>query len=635
MASNIPEQKVPVFAGQDYMIGVEQNGKTYTYILYDDTTILERWSGDKAPINMNKNSTFINDSCKKIGEVKVDFDGTIFSYSKDQVKDKVMSALTSLAAMFDAYLENKAENDLKEKEAKEIETEQQLGVRFDEFGDFLIEHNLTLNQFLFYAAEWLAGGETHNILKGTFCHLSTYFKIKPIWFLPLGKAGEGKSVIDEATVAMLPDDVFENGRITESALHRRTRIYGANYLDGKVMRMKDMGGDRDIEKWGDTIDRYKELTTEGETEIEMTGDGIDQDTGERKLINFKVTGYCSCCITSVNSECFDGQILSRGIDVAPTATNEQVKMFAKYNRGSIARYRDWVIDAHLGLFHDYIRYLKKYIIPDLEVINPYWECLEDWFKETEFYKRNLSLYPALVETVTLLNADYREKITGDDGQVYLISTREDNKLIGDLFNPSQGLTNNAIRIFNLLVRKYGNYKPNTLEESFDDGDAISDWDDYQAGNKGLKNCGTLFTVANVKRAASKDNNKYKGLPYGEIIQSLVNNGFVQVMGKMKRSNNNVYALDRWEPVEDMTIIFDDDCISRYVEEMCHVYGVTSHALWEIINGENSENDDDGFKPKIKLPPWVSPVGQGVVDGVEVVSVGVGNSGSSVGVGVGK
>ena len=59
---NIPEQKVPVFAGQSYKIGVEQNGKTYTYILYDDETILERWSGDKSPISMNKNSAFINDS---------------------------------------------------------------------------------------------------------------------------------------------------------------------------------------------------------------------------------------------------------------------------------------------------------------------------------------------------------------------------------------------------------------------------------------------------------------------------------------------------------------------------------------------------------------------------------------------
>ena len=632
---NIPEQKTPVFAGKPYEIGVELNGKAYTYILYDADNILERWSGDKSPIAMNKNSAFINDSCKKIGEVKVEVDGVTFTYSKDQVKDKVMSALASLDAMFNAYIENKAENDLKEREAKEEETEQLLGQRFDEFADFLIENDLTLNQFLFYAAEWLAGGETHNILKGTFCHLSTYFLIKPIWFLPLGKAGEGKSVIDESAVAMLPSDVFENGRITESALHRKSRIHGPTYVDGKVMRMKDMGGDRDFEKWSDTIDRYKELTTEGEVEIDMTGEGIDQETGERKVINFKLIGHCSCCITSVNSECFDGQILSRGIDVAPTATNEQVKMFAKYNHGTVASYREWIIRSHLGLFHDYVRYLKNYVVPEYGVINPYWECLEEWFKETEFYKRNLSLYPALVETVTLLNADYRKKIHAKDGKDYIVSTKEDNKLIGDLFNPSQGLTNNAIRIFNLLVRRHGNYKPNTLEEAFTEDDAIKDWEDYQTGARSLKNCGTLFTVANVRRAASKDNNKYKGLPYGEIIQSLVNAGFVQVMGKMKRGNHNVYALDHWEPIGDMTITFDDDCISRYVSEMSSVYGVTCHALWEIIESENIENLNEGSKPKIRLPPWVSPVGQSVVGGVEPVPVGVGNRRSSVGEGVGK
>ena len=624
MASNIPEQKVPVFAGQPYSIGVEQKGKTYTYILYENDTILERWSGDKAPITMNKNSTFINDSCKKIGALKVDFDGTTFTYSKDQVKDKVMEALSGLDSMFTAYVENKAENDKKELEEQEMINEQELGARFDEFGDFLIDKNLSLTQFLFYAAEWLAGGETHNILKGTFCHLSTYFKISPIWFLPLGKSGEGKSKIDESAVMMLPEDVFENGRITESALHRKSKIHGQNYLDGKVMRMRDMGGDRDIEKWSDTIDRYKELSTEGEVEVEMTGEGIDKETGERNLINFNLTGHCSCAITSVNSECFDDQILSRGIDVTPTATNEQVKMFAKYNHGTIARHREWIIKHHLGMFHDYVRYLKNYVIPKYEVFNPYWECLEEWFKETEFYKRNLSLYPALVETVTLLNADYRRKIHSEDGLSYLVSTMEDNKLIGDLFNPSQGLTNNAIMVFNLIVRKYGNYKPNTLEEPFTEEDAVSDWEDYQTGAKSLKNCGTLFTVANVRRAASKDNNKYKGLPYGDIIQSLVNNGFIQIMGKMKRSNHNVYALDHWEPVEDMTIIFDDECISKYVSEMCPVYGVNLDTLWEIINDEKIENDGDGLKPKIRLPPWVSPVGQGVVDGVKPVPEGVEN-----------
>lgn len=93
------------------------------------------------------------------------------------------------------------------------------------------------------------------------------------------------------------------------------------------------------------------------------------------------------------------------------------------------------------------------------------------------------------------------------------------------------------------------------------------------------------------------------------------------MGKVKRGNHNVYALDHWEPVEDITITFDDECISRYVDEMSPVYGVTSHALWEIINDEKTENDDLGLKPQIKLPPWVSPVGLGVIDGVKVVSGG--------------
>ena len=124
---NIPEQKTTVFAGQPYEIDVEQNGKIYTYILYDGNNILERWSGDKSPIAMNKNSTFINDSCKKIGEVKVEVDGVTFTYSKDQVKDKVMSAFASLDAMFSAYVENKAENDLKERQAKETKNEEYLG----------------------------------------------------------------------------------------------------------------------------------------------------------------------------------------------------------------------------------------------------------------------------------------------------------------------------------------------------------------------------------------------------------------------------------------------------------------------------------------------------------------------------
>jgi hypothetical protein len=69
--------------------------------------------------------------------------------------------------------------------------------------------------------------------------------------------------------------------------------------------------------------------------------------------------------------------------------------------------------------------------------------------------------------------------------------------------------------------------------------------------------------------------------------------------------------------------------------MSPVYGVTQSTLWEIIESENIENENMIVDSKIKLPPWVSPIGQGVVDGAEVVGVGVGNVPIKMGVSVGK
>jgi hypothetical protein len=113
------------------------------------------------------------------------------------------------------------------------------------------------------------------------------------------------------------------------------------------------------------------------------------------------------------------------------------------------------------------------------------------------------------------------------------------------------------------------------------------------------------------------------------VRRLVNlhHGFIQVMGKMKRGNHNVYALDHWEPVEEMTIKFDSDCISQYVGDMCPVYGVDAPTLCGIIEGENSENGSEDSVNKIKFPPWVSPIGLGAVNGAEVWSVGGGFRGS--------
>ena len=601
----IPEQKQIVFIGSPYEISVEKTGKnTYRYHLLNDDVPIVRHTQKDEPISLNRTSQFVKDCIKQIyGLTTETTEGIIFEYTKGQIGDQVMKTLSFLQDKLNAYVSNKAENDKIQQKQRLAEQEEFLYNRSQEFCDWLYDHDITLIDFLYYAAEWLSGGEVKNILKGMICHLSTCFKLKPIWFMPLGKAGEGKTIIDEAAQKLIPSEVFLNGRISESALHRKANIEGNDYVDGKVMLMRDMGGKLDLEKWKDTIDRYKELTTDGVTEIEKVGEGIDEDTGERKVISFKLFGYCSVSITSVNSESFDGQILSRGINVSPEATDQQVKMYHKFNNGLIRTEQERIMNEEIGMLHDYIRYIMVAHAPHVKVFNPYWECLETWFHDSEYYKRNLSLYSSLVEAVTLLNYEFRSRIVASDGTEYVISSREDNELVSDLFNVSQGLTSNATHIFNLMVKWF---KPGDVIET-DINEAIEEeYFNYQHNNLNLKDCKYIFGISNVKNKGSKIK-KLRNLPYGDIVNSLINNGLVQVVGKMNRGNNNVYALDQWEPIDESKIVFDDECIHDYVDTMCGTYGLDPSPLWRTINNEKTENDVEHSFKDLEFPPWVSPV----------------------------
>ena len=122
----------------------------------------------------------------------------------------------------------------------------------------------------------------------------------------------------------------------------------------------------------------------------------------------------------------------------------------------------------------------------------------------------------------------------------------------------------------------------------------------------IKDCKYLFTVSRVRNNGSKIK-KLRNLPYGDILNSLINNGLVQVVGKMNRGNNNVYALDKWEPIDESKIVFDDDRIHEYVDTMCDPYGLDPTPLWRIINDEKSENDVEHSFKDLEFPPWVSPV----------------------------
>lgn len=593
----IPEQFTPIFPG--YKLCVEKQGvKQYYYTLQNtDDELLFNYKSEKPPIDLNHTSHVVNGMKKTLsGKVKTDIEGIKAVVEDDSIQEQLMYGLRNLTELLKSYDDKHDEEVAKIEAEKHEEKLKELSINYDKFLKFLEEHDLDIYSFMWYAAEWLAGGESQNTLTGLICHLSTYFKIKPVWFFALGKAGDGKSVIDNASEKLMPDDAFENGRISEAALNRKSKTKGECYLDGKILRMKDFGGDDDLDKWKDTLSRYKELTSDGKTEFEVTSDKVDEVTKERGVTLFTLKGHPSVSLSSINSESFDDQFMRRGVNVSPVATNEDVKKYYYYNKGLINDHQKYVIEHEISLFHDYVEYVKE-AYSNVEVINPYWSCLEHWFKDTDFYKTALSLYPSLVAAVTLLNYEFRENVMVNDKE-YIISTKQDNQVIADIFNPSQGVSGSAVKVFNLILKWYDK------KDKLDNSEVETELEQYKDDGLKIRACKHIFTVGEVKHKCGKIR-ALKGLPYGEIISSLNNHGFIEPVDKMKHSNKNIYAVSHHEPLDFREIKFVEGDVSKYMEDMCMMYGLTPSHLSEKSFQKSGVKEAMGFNIDLKLPPWVS------------------------------
>ena len=574
----------------DYMICVEKKGKEHHYTLEEDNKPLFRFMHRDSPGLLNPTSKIVQGMMKKMSgnaRTKTE-DGDVIEVPDTTITDKIMQCMTWLDELLIAYEDKK--EDLKaemlaEEQDKKLE---ELSTESEKFMEFLEENNATVLQYIWYVSEWLAGGEFLNIMTGVLCHLSTFFEIKAIWFMALGRANEGKTVIDEASLGLMPTSAVINGRKSEKALLRLGMELGFDFPNGKIMKMGDLGGPKDLEKWGPTLDRYKELATDGKTALEVVGEGIDEDTGERKILRLILEGKCAVALTSVN-EIDDGQFLSRGVTVSPVATNRQVYWFFYYNQGKHAYLRDHIVNEEVKGFHAYVEYIK-FIYGDAKVINPYWTCLEKWFSSSEFYKRALSMYPGIVQAVTLLNAPVRES-TEIDGQLYIISTKGDNKTVADIFNPNTGLTEPAIRIFNMMLKWYKKFDPAELEE-------------YQKGDLAIRSCDTIFTAGDIRNRSSKIK-QLKGLQYGEILSSLVSNGLIEAVDKVKRGSNNIYRITRFDELKSTEINFDSEMISRYVGDLEGMYGMPPGHLSEKMDHESRVMDNSPVLSDLKLPPWSS------------------------------
>lgn len=589
MISKSPQQTVPLF---NYNINCEKRGKYYHYSLTLKEEIKYKAKHRDSPAFLNQSTDILRNFKHKLsGNLTIEQNGITANIDDELIETQLQKCMDELD---DLLVEYELHKDDFKAELLENEKEEKLRLlseQSDKFRNYLDENNASLIDFLWYVSNWLSGGESQNTLTGFVCHISTYFKIKPVWFFALGKAGEGKSVIEEASIELIPDNAVMNGRASDKVVYRKTQELGNDYIDGKILLMKDLGEDGDTDKWKDTLGRYKELTTEGKTEFEVVGEGINEETGEKNLLHFTVTGKPSVLLTTVHSESFNDQIMSRGHNVSPVASNDEVRKFHYYNKGRVSQTREKIIENEIGLFKDYVEYICSFY-EGMKVINPYWTCLEKWFHGSEYYKRALTLYPSLVEAVTLLHYHDRDTIKTQSGD-YLISSKEDNKFVADLFNPSQGISEPAIRLFNMLLKWFDELDENELE-------------DYREGKR-LRACKTIFSVGEVRYKCSRIQS-LKGLDYGAIMSSLVSHGLIEAVDKVKRSKMNIYILSHFESLEQSSINFDEKIIEKYIKDLEWLYGLSPVHLRKVIENENTENlteDNYARNTDFKLPPWVT------------------------------
>lgn len=604
--------KVNLFKQDQYTLIVKLSGKSYKYEVLEDDEILDAHTSDKKPGNCNKDTQFVKGFIKKLtGKIKTLNENV--PYPVDHITDEVMKQLRRLQKQLDDYEIHKEELQRQELIEKQEERLKEVDENYNQLNELLEENNCTIIDFIQVCITYLINGENKNVLIAYLCHLSTYFKRGPLWFMAVGKSGEGKSTIEKASIDLLPPDAYMNGNMTKAAVYRKTLNDGENFLDGKIMRFGDLGGKDDFKKNEEILDVYKQSSTEGIVELEVTSEGVNEEFGERDTTKFSVKGYCSVSFATVHSEDIDEQYRNRGRLVEPEGTNDHVRKYRLYNKGKYANHVEDIIDKYINiLLHEYIEYIHlKYI--DLQVFNPYQICLHNWLEEDEYFKRSIGQYEKLVETVTILNAPNRDRVCNSEGDMFIVSTRDDNELVTRLFIPSFGLSPVAIRLFNKLLdwffkqRSEVNGKLDCNVEEY--VQSVNDeLNDYQAGVINTSDFISSFTVAEIKHRVSKTSS-LKGVDVGGIVNNLVQLGYIIPSDvKVNKSNKNIYHLNYFDKINNRKIDFDDECINFYLGEVVPVtYGdigyVPPAPSVEMKNIENADKLRECFIGELGVARW--------------------------------
>lgn len=507
------------------------------------------------------------------------------------LKEGYFDALMELRQQYHQKVESAQEMEESLIKKAQLKREARIQRESREFMEYLKGHNATVMDFLEFISTWLLSGESKNIMTVFFAHFSTITGLRPIWTIFLGGPGEGKSAIEQAAFSLIPDRCKYSGRSSYAATLNQARDLGNDFLDQKIISLGDLGGKNSYIKWEETLDVYKELTTEGFYDYKKMQDTPDPETRQKEVVTIRVEGYPSVSFASTHSDGLTGQYLSRGITISPVGSDDDILRYRRFVRPATRAkaFRDELTGHVMKLFHSYIETLLK-DIETVEVINPYYLCLEDWFRGSNNIKRVSEMFPLLVDAVTLFNYQRRHLITTVDGDKYYLATKEDNEVIAKLFDITPGLTAQVVTFYNKLVDRVGKYN-------------YDEYEDYLRGDKNINECKSIFTVSTLRhnrfRRASEDEKEQ----YSKFCQLLVDAGKLDKLMK-NHKGHNVYCLTDAEKMGTSNMNCDISKVKEYLEEDISGNG------WgmgldrdEIVECIGDEKPHQSSWTDFQTPPW--------------------------------
>ena len=406
-----------------------------------------------------------------------------------------------------------------------------------------------LKQPLIYigsVVDWLTAGERINTLICFCAGCSQIILQEPISIIGYGEASSGKTFIQQTAASLLPEEfLIHEKHVSPAALFNRASL-DTKFYDGKIVCYGDMGGQNDRDNMQEAIDLMKELQTDGFLRKPVS---VKQGDGRWGVDELTLEGRPAIWYTTVPSF-IDGQEESRAILYSPRTDNRHI--FNKRNRlltlnhgSTYSKFHE--IQQKTQIIQHMVLHLRE-VMTDYIVIDPYYDVISDLLKDSKFYKRDAFKYMALLDAISAINFYHNKKITLDNGQKALVTSKNDVQLFLSLIEPywfsiSQNVKPKSREVYEIIRDNINDWKALkgadydgyndggfrvgiTIKDFFEESDTDIPYNSLRSYFTDLRDAGLLTVVGNEGRANQYDivpfsyNEDFYELDYSDIISNV-------------------------------------------------------------------------------------------------------------------